>query len=87
MFLESVDLKAEERSLFLVSSGKNSIITFQHFVIQVVCENTRLVHLSLALDLHRDRHFSANHGSFQRARVLLGWSVLHFLVTDDVATN
>ncbi len=37
-------------SLFLASSGKNSIIPFQHIVIRVVWKSTtRLLHLSLAL--------------------------------------
>ncbi len=42
-------LKAGVGSLFLVSLGKNSIITFQHIVVQVVWKNARLLHLSLAL--------------------------------------
>ncbi len=52
------------RSLFLVSS-----VTFQYIVIQVVWKNTTLLHHSLALYLDRDRHFSANHRSFQWAHV------------------
>ncbi len=44
-----IRLKAEVGSLFLVSSGKNSIKPFQHIEIQVVCKNTTLPHLSLAL--------------------------------------
>ncbi len=43
------DSKAEVGSLFLVSSGKNPMITFQYYVIQVVWKNSRCLHLSLAL--------------------------------------
>ncbi len=43
-------VKAEVGSLFLVSLGKNSIITFQQIVIQMVWKNTRfLLHLFSAL--------------------------------------
>ena len=35
--------------IFLASLGKNSIITFQHIVIQVFWEKTRLLHLLMAL--------------------------------------
>ncbi len=83
----STHFKAEVGNLFLVSSDKNPIITSQHFVIQVVWKNTRLQLLSLALYSDRDRHFSVNHGSFQRAHVHIGCSMLHFLVTGNVATS
>ncbi len=36
------------RQFILASWGKNSIITFQHIVIQVVHNNTTLLQLSLA---------------------------------------
>ncbi len=43
---------------------------FQHFVIQLIWKNSRLLLLSLALDSDRHRHFSANHGNV-RERVFL----------------
>ncbi len=53
-----------------LSSGKNSIITFQHILIQLVWKNTRLLHLSLAL--YSDfRGWRLWQGLFSRARVFL----------------
>ncbi len=43
-------LKAEVGNLFLVSLGKNPVITFQHFAIQVIWKNTRLQHLSFGFE-------------------------------------
>lgn len=58
-------LKAVVGSLFLVSLGKNSIITYQHIVIQQVLEKTKLLHLLLLCfqplkNLARDRRLSVN---------------------------
>ncbi len=64
--------------LSLVSLGKHPIITFQHFVVQPVWKNSRLLLLSLALDSDCD-------GSLQTACVPIGCSTLRFLVTADIA--
>ncbi len=70
----NIKLKAEVGSLFLVSSGKNSIITFEH--IRVVWKDARPW---LAL--------SANHGSFQRAWFSVGCSIPCCLTTGDVSAS
>ncbi len=44
-----VSLKAEVGSFFLLLIGKNSIITCQHIINQLVWKKTRLLHLSFAL--------------------------------------
>ncbi len=77
-FAQMQKLKAEVGSLVLVSSGKNSTITLQHIVIQLSWENTRLLHLSLALYSDHDEGFLANHRSFQRACVPVCCSKLRF---------
>ena len=61
---------------FLASLGKNSIITFQHIVIQVFWEITRLLHLLMALfsGFKKSSPWQetfANHRSFQRERAFL----------------
>ncbi len=50
-----VSLKLRYAVYFWCDQAKNHIITFQHIVIQPVWENTRLLHLSLALFSDRDR--------------------------------
>ncbi len=81
-------VKAEVSSLFLVSSGKNSIIIVQHIVIQLVWKNTRLLHLSLALySVFKVETMTGSFRSFQRARLSIGCSRLCFLGTGNVATS
>ena len=70
-------LKASVGRIFLASLGKNSIITFQHIVIQVFWEKTRLLHLLMALfsgfkKSSPWRETLANHRSFQRESVPIG---------------
>ncbi len=48
--MSDVRFKAGVDSLSLVSLSKNSLITFQHILLHLVWKNTRLLHLSLALD-------------------------------------
>ncbi len=78
-------IKAGVCSLSLVSSRWHPIITFQHFVIQLVWKNSRLLLLSSALYSDRDRHFAANHESLQRALVPVGCFRLCCPATGDVA--
>ncbi len=70
---EKCFIKARVGSLSLASSCKNSIITFQHIVIQVVWKNTRLLHLGSVFRLWR--YILANHGHFREHVFLL--AVLH----------
>ncbi len=84
-------LKAEVCSLLLLSSGKNSITTFQHFVIQLVWRDTRLLHLSLALYLALenediDRHFLPVTGRF-REHVPIGCPRVCFLAADGITKS
>ncbi len=84
--LQYLSFKVGVGNLSLVSLRKKPITTFQHFVIQVVWKNIRLVLLSLALYSDHDRTFSQSQ-SFQRACVPTGCFKLHILVTGDVATS
>ncbi len=62
----------------MASSGKKSMITFQHIVIQLVRKNTRLLNLSLALD------------TFGQSWVISETACsywLHFFATGVVATS
>ncbi len=75
-----------------MSLGKNSIITFQHIVIQLVwqkhdfCTSAWLCTHALENE-DREMHFSANHGSFQRVGIAIGCSTLYFFVTSYVAMS
>ncbi len=56
----------------------------------ISCNYIVLIAFSLNTPLENedpDGHFSANHGSFQRACVPIGCSTLHFSVTGRAATN
>ncbi len=66
-FIYNKVVQADVGSLFFVSLDKNSTTAFKHFVIQLVQENSGLLHLSLTLCSDCDTDFSANHRSFQRA--------------------
>ncbi len=70
----------------MVSSGKNPIITSQHFVIQLVWKNSGLLLLSVALNSKHDGTLSQT-WSLQRARVPIGRSTLRFLVSGDIAMS
>ncbi len=59
-------------SLFLVLLSQNSMMTFQHLVIQVVWKNTGLLHLVVAQYSDYDEEFSANHGNFREHVFILG---------------
>ena len=73
------NLKPAVDRMFLASLGKNSIITFQHIVIQVFWEKTRLLLLLMALfsgfkKSSPWRETLTNHRSFQRESVPIGCS-------------
>ncbi len=88
IFFWSHLVKAEVGSLFLMLSGKSSIIIVQHIVIQVVWKNTRLLHLCLALySVFKMKTMTGSFRSFQRARLSIGCSRLCFLGTGNVATS
>ncbi len=57
-------------SLSLMSLCFNSIITFQHIVIQLVWKNKILLHLSVALYLDHHRIFLANHSNLREHLLL-----------------
>ena len=73
-----MSIKASVGSIILASSGRNSIITFQHIVIQVFWEITRLDCTSSWLCFQALKNLSlwrktlTNHRSFQRESVPIG---------------
>ncbi len=63
-----------------------SIIAFQHFVIQLVWKNSRLLLLSLALNSDREKTVSQT-GVISEACVPIGCSMLCFLATGDITMS
>ncbi len=78
-----LQIKAEAGSLSLVSLPKSSIITLLHITIQVVWKDTDICPSPL-LCIQTVTGLSASHGSFKRAFVPTGCSMLHFSATGDV---
>ncbi len=71
-----------------VGSLSFGVITLtSHNNLSAFCKSGGLKELQTSAPLLGSVHFSANHGSFQRAHVSIGFSTLCLLVTGDVATS
>ncbi len=71
LFLNQQGIQVEVGSLSLVSSGKNPIITFQHFVIHWVWKNSTLLHLSLTPKFRMWQDFQPIMSHFRECTFLL----------------